>query len=658
LGAAGAIVLTTCIALRAAELPKPANRPASVAPAGWRAQAKAIFAKVKRDADQLPAGDARDQIYRKLAEDYALLADAAGVDAMLSQIPDSALKGDLTSPNAEIYSRLGSSQIRGQDFVGAKGSFQKAVAAAQRYQNERARDSFYGLAVQSLVQCRDFETAQKTAQSIGDAQTRREAFVRLAEAEAKGGDIKGAEVLINAARACPLNNRAGYDDAGRLVHAMAAAGEYSQAIEEAGQGSNPLMRDLSYAMIISMEIDNGDLAGAKKLACGISQPSMSIYTHLAHAEFAAGDRKSAAEDLAKADQATAQAIKTVFGIKFLQQLIAEQMKEADYAGAAKLLESLPPGVSLPMMTTVTESGDISGAKAVAGYLSDPRHKDQLYIAIFWTQADRGDHDGAQATADLVSDPKWKANLPQYWKQADRNLRVVQENKSGGGFDVAAEDEQARLDENLKSAHPMDPFTEASQRIEIGHSLAGAGKQDEAIRAFSAARDAANRVGGPNREQCLQNVAIAQASINDSDGAIKTVDAMSRPNMQSTTLAIMAVNRTIAGDHERGRQFVQMALDAFQKIDQPDLKRWPATQIMRALANLGDVDAAKQMLLDFDPGREQHMAAVDLAGDLMRAGYPEDAVTVIQNVDQDPNRACRDTLDVTERWVRITGNGQF
>ena len=194
-----------------------------------------------------------------------------------------------------------------------------------------------GLAAIAVVQAKSGDPAgaretvaqaMERAGPIGDIVSQRNTHLRMLRAQAKAGDVAGTMKTL-AAIQLPGNQDSVWQD---IALDLAGAGKGDDAVSVSALVVNPESRDFSQDLIVSYQLSQGDVAGAKKTVNLIGNSETRI-----DAEFGIAQAQARLGDIAGA-QETIGLVQNPYGRCKLQILVAvAQAATGDAAGVGQTL---------------------------------------------------------------------------------------------------------------------------------------------------------------------------------------------------------------------------------------------------------------------------------------------------------------------------------
>ena len=166
------------------------------------------------------------------------------------------------------FNQIAIAQAEAGDVRGAERTFMKSLAAAERIVEDWRRDLNFGWIVDDQARAGMFrEALTTTAERIKDPADRGGAFVSIAEAQEKAGDVPGSVKLI--ARAFAIAERSGDVDTRDDIYldialAQARVGKFRDAMSTAERIKRTWLKYFAFIKIAEAQVSGGDFRGAEK----------------------------------------------------------------------------------------------------------------------------------------------------------------------------------------------------------------------------------------------------------------------------------------------------------------------------------------------------------------------------------------------------------
>ena len=297
----------------------------------------------------------------------------------------------------------------------ARDILTEAVRAARGVEKEYNRAKAFARIAGAQTKAGD---ARGAAQSRSDARAaargvdeslREWSFPDIAEVQAKAEDIQGA---LETARM--VEGEDGRAKAfGHIAVAQAKAGDIRGALETTRMVEGEDYRAWAFGHIAVAQAKAGDIRGALETSQGVEHVQMNIWSfgHIAKAQAEAGDARGAAQSLSDA-RATARGEQGYWRARAFLHLAVAQTRAGDTQGAlatARMVgveyKSARGSAFAYIAAAQAEAGDargaaqsLSDARAAARGVEDESDHASIFADIARAQAKAGDIQGALATA--------------------------------------------------------------------------------------------------------------------------------------------------------------------------------------------------------------------------------------------------------------------
>lgn len=411
----------------------------------------------------------------------------------------------------------------------------------------------------------------------------------------------------------------------KLVDVQIKGGDLAAALQTASSISNSDVRARSLAQVAFARANAGDLDAAYAIAdvvthgnaTGLSVP-LSAHQQLDYRDTVlkaiaaaqanrgdvAGARATAAKGTSSGDIAN----------EYLRLVARAQAKSGDAAGAEKsfiaYIRSMPDSgaatdtanQSLELLAAAQlEFADIAGAQATAARIRNGASQATVLsrIAVALAQHDQGDAAKA-ALAQAVTAAQAYRDLYGYDKSR-AFLEIVK-------AEAATKDFHAALD---TARQISDGFTKNQAFAFIALAQAKSGDAPAAVQTVdSIVNDAAAK----NREDTLQDIAIAQADAGNLAGAQATLALLPNDYDTSSVTAAIAVAQARAGNFKA-------ALSTSDLLSEHDRRAWSfrifaVRGIAKAQAETGDAVAAKLWIASLNTPALEASALMGIAEGLL------------------------------------------
>ncbi len=361
----------------------------------------------------------------------------------------------------------------------------------------------------------DYEGAVQTAGEIED-QGKSLVLVTLATVQAAEGKTQQA-----------LETAALIDPPSRKARALARIGEYQALAGNVDQAETTFKQAMEFADLAA-DSSKRDSALLNIAAARASAGQVEKVRQLAEIIEDRSDRKAA-----------------------LRWLARVQAKQGDLAGALDTAEEMgqDPSILREIATTSARNGDVESALQIAESLSLEIPASLTFQGIAIAQAGAGDTEGALKTIQSIEDDGQDRSVHK--AEALACIAGVQANSgqmaaSAGTFELAiqsVESLQADYPSSFKAGAlasiavmQAQASFEADASITLDLALQVAGAIDEADGPFG-------------RTSALYPIALAQATMGDLDGALRTVNGLLEEPGSGFPLEEVAALRAMAGDED-------------------------------------------------------------------------------------------------------------
>ena len=465
--------------------------------------------------------------------------------------------------------------------------------------------------------------ALERVQQISDAYGQTLAYIVIAQAQAKLGDVSMVRATLDKAKAA-ATKIGGRDGAG-------------------GRDRDPV---IAYLAMIELQAAMGDVAGAEETAALIPDESrMPAYLTIAQAKAKAGDLPGAYYLCDLARTAAGKSDRRFRSSNALEcyAVAVAQAKIGDFIGAKRTAAMIFDGSitgSLTIYRTYAareiayfqaKAGDVAGAKKAnhAKYGHTDSYDLWSYSRIVAAQVDASDIDGARETVEQAKEITEQIDYPDY--KIDAYIAVATAHVKLGDLDEArktlikARDEVPGIQRNewdkpkayqriIAFQVKFKDFTEATKTVELIASV-DADKADSSLL------------------RTCQNIIAAQANAGDLAGARKTFDIIKEVATKIADKSLLvettgykrddivrARDRTIAGAQATAGD-INGAKETVTLINDDDYQAEAYQYIAAAQAKAGDMAGARKTL--------KMVKAEESSGGRSRDYWAEACVAVVQ-----------------------------
>ena len=303
-----------------------------------------------------------------------------------------------------------------QDFVvGIKSlagwSVQAKAAASAIHDPQVQAKAYTGIAI-AQARMGDIAGANHTADAIAGAGEKERAYFGIAEGLAQVGNVQGVKDAVAAINDPVLKLQAQAE----VALAQAHSGDIAAAKSTADAIRNPIVQAGAYMEIAHLQATKGDISGATQTAEAMERFKDMVLPAIVGAQAQAGDTDGAKATLETIQNRTMKLNATI-------AMALAQAKAGDKSGALETIESarvVAEGIRAPKQQKRTlydqivvaraKAGDVAGAKAMANSVLYSSPSQMALWGIASAQADAGDIAGAQETAASLSDDSLKAGI--------------------------------------------------------------------------------------------------------------------------------------------------------------------------------------------------------------------------------------------------------
>lgn len=277
-----------------------------------------------------------------------------------------------------------------------------------------------------------------------------------------------------------------------------------------------------------------------------------------------------------------------------------------------------------------DAGDIDGARATAGRIGSDEQAALVLAAVGRAHARRGDGAGAKAALAKAIE-----RIPGVKRERTRELllhTVLDAHLAGGQYADA---------ERIAAAFP-DQLNRTHARLAICQSQLDAGRRNEAKATLDAAAADCQRTLDPFQMMTWEEIWKLYLRLDDVATASKLAHAIPKRHFDACrALCDVAEHQAKAGRAPEAASLFREAFQAAEQIEdqgQTVVKPLHMARVVKAQAETGELEAARQNLRRLPDCREKAEALADLAAARARAGNLTAA-----------NATLEEALALTAKW---------
>jgi hypothetical protein len=404
-----------------------------------KAAAHQLIVAAIENANRIAEPRQSAQAYGDIAAAQVRLGDLAAARTNLEVASKAAAQIDNGPLQADTFSAMIKSQAKAGHRAGARTIAEAAKASAAKLPVAAQGWLLSDIAI-TQAGTGDVAEAKVTASRINDAYATFQAYYRIALLQQSKRDLRGARESIVAAKSAAAtiaNDHQRWQCYVIVAAVQTYAGDVAGATATATEISDRFAAARAFSEIAQEQAQKGDTAGAVATASRLKDVDgwckVSAYEKIAKAQAKAGDAVGARKSLEIAKTATELARNESDKASHLQSVAATQAEIGDIAGAMATIGQISDKFIQSHSYTglaklQAKAGDKAGArqtfaiaKASAAQIAEKHLIGDACRAVAWGQASVGDIDAARDTAAKISD-KGARNLA-YYQIVDTQLKA-------------------------------------------------------------------------------------------------------------------------------------------------------------------------------------------------------------------------------------------